>query len=39
MYVPPVNFGAVEIGNLYRSGYPQPPNYSFLESLKLKTIL
>lgn len=39
MYVPPTNFGAVEEGFIYRSGYPQPKNYSFLESLNLKTIL
>ena len=39
MHIPPSNFGAVEEGSIYRSGYPQPKNYSFLESLNLKTIL
>lgn len=39
MYVPPVNFGAIEEGSIYRSGYPKPENYSFLASLNLKTIL
>lgn len=37
-YVPPLNFSLVEDG-IYRSGFPMPINYPFLERLKLKTIL
>lgn len=37
-YVPPINFAVVESG-LYRSGHPQPFNFDFLETLKLKTII
>jgi len=36
---PPKNFGAVEAGNIYRSGFPEAHNVEFLELLKLKTIL
>lgn len=39
MYIPPTNFGAVEKGSIYRSGYPKPENFDFLAGLKLKTIL
>jgi tyrosine-protein phosphatase SIW14 len=35
---PPVNFSQVFDG-LYRSGYPQPEDYPFLQSLNLKTIV
>ncbi|KAK7753838.1 tyrosine-protein phosphatase siw14 [Diatrype stigma] len=35
---PPINFGEVAPG-LYRSGYPQAANYSFLQTLHLKTIV
>ncbi|KAI1214417.1 tyrosine phosphatase family-domain-containing protein [Annulohypoxylon truncatum] len=35
---PPVNFAMVVPG-LYRSGYPQAPDYSFMRTLKLKTIV
>jgi hypothetical protein len=35
---PPPNFGMVAEG-VYRSGYPTPKNFSFLKSLKLKSIL
>lgn len=37
-YVPPINFAIVESG-LYRSGHPQPINFEFLRTLKLKTIV
>ncbi|KAL1304700.1 hypothetical protein AAFC00_003650 [Neodothiora populina] len=39
MSVPPLNFGAVDDASIYRSGYPKPENFSFLQGLKLKTIL
>ena len=34
----PVNFGFVMPG-LFRSSYPRPENYDFLQSLGLKTIV
>jgi hypothetical protein len=37
--LPPTNFGAVIPGSVYRSSFPLPENFSFLRSLKLKTIL
>jgi len=37
-YIPPVNFGMVEV-DLYRSGHPNELNFPFLEKLKLKTII
>ncbi|KAI1813096.1 tyrosine phosphatase family-domain-containing protein [Poronia punctata] len=37
-YPPPVNFSEV-INGLYRSGYPQPEDFPFLQALKLKTIV
>lgn len=36
---PPSNFGAVIPGEIYRSSFPLPENFSFLKTLKLKTIL
>lgn len=36
---PPSNFGAVLPGEIYRSSFPLPENFGFLQSLKLKTIL
>lgn len=39
MYVPPTNFGAVETGHIYRSGYPTSKNFDFICSLNIKTIL
>ncbi|KAF2796805.1 hypothetical protein K505DRAFT_156602 [Melanomma pulvis-pyrius CBS 109.77] len=36
---PPMNYGAVVAGAVYRSSYPKGENYEFLQSLKLKTIL
>lgn len=38
LYVPPLNFSLVEDG-IYRSGFPMPINYPFLEQLGLKTII
>ncbi|CAK7898922.1 putative tyrosine-protein phosphatase Oca1p [[Candida] anglica] len=37
-YYPPLNFSLVEDG-IYRSGFPMPINYPFLEQLGLKTII
>lgn len=37
--MPPINFGAVVPGDIFRSSFPLPENFSFLKSLKLKTIL
>lgn len=37
-YVPPLNFSLVENG-IYRSGFPMPINYPYLQQLKLKTII
>lgn len=37
-YVPPLNFALVEDG-IYRSGFPMPINYPFLQQLKIKTII
>ena len=37
-YVPPLNFSLVEDG-IYRSGFPMPINFPFLEQLGLKTIV
>lgn len=46
MYIPPLNFGMVINSSddsreiIYRSGFPQPMNYSYLkETLNLKTII
>ncbi|KAF2399065.1 hypothetical protein EJ06DRAFT_557572 [Trichodelitschia bisporula] len=38
-HIPPENFGAVIPGAVYRSSFPTKDNFSFLKSLKLKTIL
>lgn len=37
-YVPPLSFSLVEDG-IYRSGFPMPISFPFLEQLKLKTII
>ncbi|KAK4971216.1 tyrosine-protein phosphatase siw14 [Elasticomyces elasticus] len=39
MFIPPSNFGAVEPGCIYRSSYPDEPNFDFLRSIGIKTIL
>ncbi|XP_058093317.1 probable tyrosine-protein phosphatase DSP4 [Magnolia sinica] len=36
--VPPTNFAMVERG-IYRSGFPNPANFGFLESLKLRSVV
>ncbi|XP_057250485.1 tyrosine-protein phosphatase DSP3 isoform X1 [Beta vulgaris subsp. vulgaris] len=36
--IPPTNFSMVEEG-LYRSGFPEPSNFGFLETLNLKSII
>lgn len=36
--VPPINFANVE-DRVYRSGFPQPMNFRFLETLQLKSII
>jgi len=38
-FVPPANYGAVLPGQIYRSSYPKPENYEFIQDLKIKTIL
>ncbi|KIW05173.1 hypothetical protein, variant [Verruconis gallopava] len=38
-HIPPTNFGAVMPGEIFRSQFPLPENFSFLKTLKLKTIL
>lgn len=35
---PPINFSMVEEG-IYRSGFPEPSNFSYLETLNLKSII
>ncbi|CCG24728.1 Oca6 protein phosphatase [Candida orthopsilosis Co 90-125] len=37
-YIPPLRFNLVQ-PNLYRGAYPRQPNFKFLETLKLKTII
>ncbi|KAL3523323.1 hypothetical protein ACH5RR_016157 [Cinchona calisaya] len=37
--VPPPNFSTVEDNSIYRSGFPQPSNFHFLQSLNLKSII
>lgn len=37
--VPPTNFSAVEDNCIYRSGFPQPSNFPFLQSLNLRSII
>jgi tyrosine-protein phosphatase SIW14 len=38
-FVPPANYGAVLPGLIYRSSYPKPENYEFIQDLKIKSIL
>lgn len=37
-YIPPLRFNLVQ-PNLYRGAYPREPNFKFLETLQLKTII
>ncbi|XP_059298602.1 tyrosine-protein phosphatase DSP3-like isoform X1 [Lycium ferocissimum] len=39
MLVPPSNFSIVEDNCIYRSGFPQPSNFPFLQSLNLRSII
>ncbi|XP_050234573.1 tyrosine-protein phosphatase DSP3-like [Mercurialis annua] len=36
---PPPNFSAVEAGVIFRSSFPQPSNFSFLQSLNLRSVI
>ena len=38
LYVPPLNFAMVDAG-VYRSGFPDTANFSFLETLELRSVL
>lgn len=38
LFVPPLNFAMVDHG-VFRSGFPDTANFSFLETLKLRSIL
>lgn len=38
LFVPPLNFAMVEKG-VYRSGFPSPINFPFLETLRLRSII
>ncbi|XP_010549871.1 PREDICTED: probable tyrosine-protein phosphatase At1g05000 [Tarenaya hassleriana] len=38
LLVPPLNFSMVEDG-IYRSGFPEPANFSYLETLNLRSII
>lgn len=38
LYIPPLNFAMVDIG-IFRSGFPDSPNFSFLQSLSLRSIM
>lgn len=37
--LPPTNFSAVENNYIYRSGFPHPSNFTFLQSLNLHSII
>ena len=37
-FVPPINFANVE-DRIYRSGFPQPSNFPFLETLQLRSVM
>lgn len=39
LLAPPTNFSAVEDNCIYRSGFPQPSNFPFLQSLNLRSII
>ena len=39
MRIPPLNYGAVVPGSIYRCSYPEPENYEFIKDLKIKSIL
>ena len=37
--IPPPNYGAVIPARIFRSGFPEEDNQTFLQTLKLKTVL
>ncbi|KVI07549.1 Protein-tyrosine phosphatase, dual specificity phosphatase, eukaryotic [Cynara cardunculus var. scolymus] len=37
-FIPPINFANVE-DRVYRSGFPQPGNFAFLETLQLRSVI
>lgn len=37
--IPPPNFHTVEDNSIYRSGFPEPSNFPFLQSLNLKSVM
>ncbi|GAB7342187.1 hypothetical protein MBLNU457_g0440t1 [Dothideomycetes sp. NU457] len=38
-FIPPLNYGAVEEGIIFRSAFPQPENYAFIKSIRVRTII
>ena len=38
-FVPPLNFALVARGGIYRSGHPNERNFSFLQNLRLKSVM
>lgn len=38
LFVPPLNFAMVD-NNIFRSGFPGPANFSFLQSLGIRSIV
>lgn len=38
LFVPPFNFAMVDNG-IFRSGFPEPANFSFLQTLRLRSIM
>ncbi|KAF2536943.1 hypothetical protein F2Q68_00020567 [Brassica cretica] len=38
LFVPPLNFAMVDNG-IFRSGFPEPVSFSFLQSLRLRSII
>lgn len=38
-FIPPLNYGAVEEGIIFRSAFPTPENYPFIKSLGVRTII
>lgn len=38
LFIPPLNFSMVDNG-IFRSGFPEPSNFSFLQTLGLRSIM
>jgi len=38
LFIPPLNFAMVDNG-IFRSGFPEPSNFSFLQTLGLRSIM